>query len=149
MDDLQSKRDLWHSKVMVVIDRWRNARLGVITVERWESERDHLYMEIKQEMERCGNDMFLPKILKDLVQIRGPSDQIASDRWNRGMEYVRSMAQMNEVEKVLDGLRILSEIDRYLSGPYGYEIRGVESDVGGEGFVVLEADRTVVFGKKR
>lgn len=141
MRTFEENRAWWAKKVDAILERWVKTELGLITVERWQTERRALYSEMRYEMVRTGNDFFLPKNLKLLVQIKTPMDLKIKARWDSGWAYCQENAAMNEVDKVLDGLRILEEIERYLQGPYGFTIYGNHTD----GLTVDEPDRGIVF----
>jgi len=129
---LDELRRHWDLRVHTLIERWKDTELELITIERWQAERRAFYTEIKEEMERCGNDFFLPPSLKLLVQIKTPADRRLEERWEAGWTYCQEMAGLNEVKKVLAGLRKLDLISRVMRGPYGFVIYGLEDG----GFIV-------------
>ena len=132
MNELEILRAPWEAKALMLVDRWKDTELEIITVERWQVERKAFYSEIIAEMTACGNDFFLPKALKLLVQIKTPSDRQLAARWEKGWDYCCQMAEMNEIEAVIKGLGLLDRIYQAMRGPYGYVIRGLE----GGGFIV-------------
>jgi len=120
--NLDEIRQPWEDKCVSLIDLWTNTELGLMTIERWQAMRREFYFEIQQEMEQCGNNYFLPPSLKRLVKIRGPHDLRLLERQEKGWQYCREMASMNEAKKVLAGLDLLIQIEKALDGPFGYTI---------------------------
>lgn len=129
---LEDLRRPWDEKCLAIIEKWVKVELDLLTVERWRAERRGFYAELKDEMERTGNDFFFPPSLKLLVQIKTPADRRLEERWEAGWEYCQDKAGLNEFDKVLAGLKKLDLISNVLRGPYGYVIRGLE----GGGFIV-------------
>ena len=125
--NLEEIRKPWADKCNALIEKWTQAEMGLLTVERWQAERRDFYDAILQEMERCGNDFFFPPSLKRLIAIRGPADLKLIERMDKGWVYCRQMAQMNEVEKVLKALDLLDRLSQALRGPIGWTLLKLEN----------------------
>jgi hypothetical protein len=130
--NLDEIRKPWDKLCLAHIERWMRVELGLMTIERWQAERRDIYFQFKKEMESCGSDFFFPPSLKLLVQIKTPADDKIQERWEKGWEYCREKASMNEIDLVINGLGLLDSISRCMKGPYGYVIYGLE----GGGFTV-------------
>ena len=108
--------------MLALIERWKNAELGLLPIERWQAERREFYAEIKDEMRRTGNDFFLPKSLKKLVAIQGPNDIAKGEKMEKEWVWCREKARLNELDQVLESLERIVELEEELRGPYGWTI---------------------------